>query len=101
MSTDAAVCGVLAAAVALADPTLVVLGGTWGSEPAVLDAVAAAFAQLPRHVPVRPAQLADAPSLTGARAHALHELRTVITTAAPGRAAPLGRVTPGRRTDDR
>ncbi|QJY45342.1 ROK family transcriptional regulator [Pseudonocardia broussonetiae] len=80
-----AVCGVLAAAVALSDPALVVLGGAWGIEPAVLDAVTAEFARLPRHVPVRAARLTDAPSLTGARTHALHELRTVITTAAPGR----------------
>jgi predicted NBD/HSP70 family sugar kinase len=34
-----AICGVLAAAVALADPDLVVVGGTWGSDPAVLDAI--------------------------------------------------------------
>ena len=76
-----AVCALLAAVVAFADPALVVVGGTWGTEAAVLDAVADAFGRLPRHVPIRPALLTDAPSLAGARSHALHELRTVIATA--------------------
>ena len=57
-----AVGGVLAAVVALADPALVVLGGPWGSDPAVLAAVSAAFGALPRHVPVRaPASPASRP----------------------------------------
>ncbi|MEV4518438.1 ROK family transcriptional regulator [Dactylosporangium sp. NPDC049525] len=76
-----AVGGVLAAVVALADPALIVLGGPWGSRPPVLAAVRAAFARLPRHVPVRPAEGTDEPSLAGARAHALHSLRDAIIAA--------------------
>jgi hypothetical protein len=71
-----AVAGVLAAAVALADPAHVVLGGPWGSR--VSDAVGAAFARFPRHVPVRPAAVADEASLAGARTHALQSLRDAI-----------------------
>ena len=75
-----AVCALLAAAVAFSDPALVVLAGGWGAEPAVLDAITTAFERLPRHVPIRAAQLTDRPSLTGARNHALDELRTAIVT---------------------
>ncbi|WP_326999739.1 ROK family transcriptional regulator [Dactylosporangium sp. NBC_01737] len=73
-----AVAGVLAAVVALADPALVVLGGPWGSDPAVLAAVSAAFGALPRHVPVRAPACTGEPSLTGARTHALATLRAAI-----------------------
>lgn len=75
-----AICGVLAAVVALSDPAVVVLGGTWGGAPLVLDAIAAEFERLPRHVPIRAARLTDAPSLAGARNHALHELQAAIAT---------------------
>ncbi|MFC5004320.1 ROK family transcriptional regulator [Dactylosporangium cerinum] len=74
-----AVAGVLAATVALADPAHIVLGGPWGSE--VTGAVGAAFAHLPRHVPVRPAAVADEASLAGVRAHALRSLRDAIVAA--------------------
>jgi predicted NBD/HSP70 family sugar kinase len=74
-----ATCGVLAALVALADPELVVIGGTWGRSPVVLDAVATRFADLPRHVPIRAARLSEQASLTGARAQALDALRADIT----------------------
>lgn len=77
-TVSGAVCGVLAALVALADPELVVVGGTWGADPVVLDAVAARFADLPRHVPVRPARLTGRAALHGARAHALDALRAAI-----------------------
>jgi predicted NBD/HSP70 family sugar kinase len=73
-----AVCGVLAAAVAFADPELVVIGGTWGTDPAVLDAIATGFRHLPRHVPIRAARVTDQPALAGARQHALDELRATI-----------------------
>jgi len=75
-----AICGVLAAVVAFADPQLMVIGGTWGRDPVVLNTIAAEFARLPRHVPIRPARLANEPSLVGARNQALHELRTAITS---------------------
>ena len=75
-----AICGVLAAVVAFSDPAIVVIGGTWGTAPVVLDTIAAEFERLPRHVPIRAARLTDAPSLAGARNHALHELKAVIAT---------------------
>jgi len=75
-----AVCGVLAAVVAFCDPELVIIGGTWGTAPVVLDAIAAQFERLPRHVPIRAARFTDAPSLAGARNHALHELQAAIAT---------------------
>ncbi len=73
-----AISGVLAAVVALVDPELIVIGGSWGSQPAVLDAISAEFQRLPRHVPIRAAKLADEPSLAGARGHALRGLRSAI-----------------------
>jgi predicted NBD/HSP70 family sugar kinase len=75
-----AVTGVLSAAVALADPGLVVLGGSWGAHPAMLEAVREDFGAQPRCVPVRAAAVLDEPSLRGARAHAVHELRAAVLT---------------------
>ena len=81
-----AVSGALAALVALADPELVITGGPWGSHPAILDAITACTARLPRHVPVRGAELTDNPSLAGARTDALSRLRSdIITRPRPGR----------------
>jgi predicted NBD/HSP70 family sugar kinase len=74
----AAVTDVLTAVVALTDPALIVIGGTWGSHPAILNSIATEFARQPRHVPVQAARLTNQPSLTGARDHALHELRAAI-----------------------
>jgi predicted NBD/HSP70 family sugar kinase len=82
-----AICGVLAALVALTDPRLVVVGGTWGTHPAVLQAVSDRSGRLPRPAPVRGASVATEPSLAGARHQALHGLRAVILnrgTAHPG-----------------
>lgn len=73
-----AISGVLAALVALVDPELIVIGGSWGSQPAVLDAISAEFQRLPRHVPIGAAKLTDEPSLAGARGHALRGLRSAI-----------------------
>ncbi|PRY48992.1 putative NBD/HSP70 family sugar kinase [Geodermatophilus tzadiensis] len=75
-----AVCGVVAALVAVTDPRLVVVGGAWGSHPAVLQAVSDRAAGLPRHVPLRPARVTTGPALGGARAAALRDLRAVIST---------------------
>ncbi|MCQ4080860.1 ROK family transcriptional regulator [Streptomyces sp. RB6PN25] len=81
-----AVCGVLAAAVALADPQLVVIGGTWGADPAMIETIREQFARSPRHVPIATA-LVQAPELAGARARAADELRSaIITTARSGHA---------------
>ena len=73
-----AICGVLAALVVLADPRLVVIGGTWGTHPAVLEAIAGEFGRLPRHVPLRVARVTTEPSLAGARRQAVHDLRAAI-----------------------
>jgi predicted NBD/HSP70 family sugar kinase len=77
-----AVCGVLAAAVALADPEVVLVGGPWGRHPAVLAAIAHEFARAPRHVPVEAAAVDDEPALAGAHATALEQLRDAIVAAA-------------------
>ncbi|MHA3701233.1 ROK family transcriptional regulator [Jatrophihabitans sp. YIM 134969] len=74
-----AVTGVVAAAVGLADPAVVVLGGTWGVVPEVVDAVAGGVAGLARPVPVRAAAVVVEPSLSGARAHAVDALRRHVT----------------------
>jgi len=73
-----AISGVLAALVALADPGLVIIGGSWGRHHVIIDAVSTAFARLPRHVPVRAAELTDQPSLAGARSDALGRLHAAI-----------------------
>ncbi|MFD5493796.1 ROK family transcriptional regulator [Streptomyces sp. NPDC127091] len=72
-----AVGGVLAAAVALADPRLIVLGGTWGAEPHIAEAIRERFAELPRSVPVTTARVPE-PELAGARTRAVEALRTAI-----------------------
>jgi predicted NBD/HSP70 family sugar kinase len=76
-----AISGVIAAVVALADPAAVVVGGSWGGHPVVLETVAAATALLPRPAPVRGAQVTAEPSLTGARLDALDRLRAAIAAA--------------------
>jgi predicted NBD/HSP70 family sugar kinase len=82
-----AISGALAAIVALADPELVIIGGSWGSHPAVLHAIAADTARLPWPVPVRGAGLTDNPSLAGARIDALSRLRSDIIAAVRSRSA--------------
>jgi predicted NBD/HSP70 family sugar kinase len=77
-----AIGGVLAAVVALADPGLVIIGGSWGRHPVVMEVISSAFARLPRHVPVRAAELTDQPSLAGARSDAVRRLRSAIVAAA-------------------
>ncbi len=74
-----AVGGVISAAVALTDPAVVIIGGTWGMNPLVLDEVGAACGRLTRPVEVRPARVKGDAPLAGARAHAVHELRSAIT----------------------
>jgi predicted NBD/HSP70 family sugar kinase len=76
-----AVSGVLAAVMALTDPELIIIGGSWGSSPVILDTIAAGTARLPRAVPVRGAELTDNPSLAGARIDALSRLRSDIIAA--------------------
>src|SRR4051794_2385001 len=73
-----AVCGVLSALVALADPAVVVLGGPWG--PALLETIREEFARAPRHVPVEAAAVEAEPALSAARAAALHQLREAVVS---------------------
>jgi predicted NBD/HSP70 family sugar kinase len=75
-----AVCGVISALVAVTDPQSVVVGGAWGTHPAVLQAVSDRAAELPRNVPLRPARITTQPALSGARAEALRDLRAAIST---------------------
>jgi len=82
ITVGTALSGVLAALVAVSDPEVVILGGEWGSHPAVLDTVRAQFGRSPRHVPVRPAAVTGEPALSGARRQALDDLRTAIITLA-------------------
>ena len=77
-----ALSGVLTAITALADPELIIVGGPWGSHPAILDAITAAAAALPQQISVRAAELTTEPSMAGARADALSRLRSSIITAA-------------------
>jgi predicted NBD/HSP70 family sugar kinase len=73
-----AVSGVLAAIVALVDPKVIVIGGEWGSQPSIVEAIRTAFADQPRSVPVRPARVTTEPALAGARTDALERLRAEI-----------------------
>jgi predicted NBD/HSP70 family sugar kinase len=82
-----AVVGVLSAVVALTDPAVVLVGGSWGRHPSVLAAVAREFADAPRDVPVQAAAVNDEPALAAARETALQQLRDAIVTAAPRRSA--------------
>ncbi|MFG2040092.1 ROK family protein [Dactylosporangium sp. NPDC048998] len=92
----AAVAGVVAAIVALADPGRVVVGGTWG--PSLLDAIGAAVAELPRAVPLQAAAAKD-PAQAGARRDALDRLRAAIVADAAqdgGARAGLAATDPSR-----
>jgi predicted NBD/HSP70 family sugar kinase len=65
-----------------ADPELIVIGGSWGAHPLILDAISTEFTRMPRHVALRAATLTTEPSLAGARADALDRLRASIVAAA-------------------
>lgn len=83
-----AVGGVLSAAVALADPQLIVLGGAWGTEPAMVRAIGRQFAEAPRHVPVVAAEVAE-PEIAGALAQGVQDLRDrIIASPRQGRGEP-------------
>lgn len=74
-----AVVDVLAAAVALTDPRLVVVGGSWGTHPPLIEAIRDQFAGRPRQVPVESATVLEQAPLDGARRRAVEDLRSVIT----------------------
>jgi predicted NBD/HSP70 family sugar kinase len=75
----AAVAGVVAAVVALADPLEVVVGGSWG--PQLIDSIRTAAARMPRPVPLRAAEPAAEPVLAAVRADALRRLRSAVVGA--------------------
>ena len=77
-----AICDVLAALVALSDPALVIIGGTWGSDADILTAIKARSRELPRTTAIETAGVQHEPSLTGARREALEQLRRTITSSA-------------------
>jgi predicted NBD/HSP70 family sugar kinase len=88
-----AVTGIIAALIALADPEVVILGGSWGNHPVLGRAIRDHLTRLPRSVALRPATVHDQPALTGARQRAIHQLRDTIITAVmptPGPAAHDG-----------
>ncbi|NUO36364.1 MAG: hypothetical protein HOQ27_15045 [Dermatophilaceae bacterium] len=73
-----AVCGVLSAAVAIADPEMVVVGGAWGRDTRFVAELSRQVGGLPRPVRMVPARVGPEPPLTGARSAALEQLRDVI-----------------------
>jgi predicted NBD/HSP70 family sugar kinase len=77
-----AVCDVLAALVALCDPAVVIIGGTWGSDRGIMTAIKARSRELPRSVAMDTPSVQHEPSLAGARNEALEQLRSTITTSA-------------------
>jgi predicted NBD/HSP70 family sugar kinase len=78
-SLGQAIGGALSAAVGLTDPAVIVIGGSWGTHPAVLDAVMAHCGRLARPPALRPSAFTTNMALIGARAHALTQLRRSIT----------------------
>jgi predicted NBD/HSP70 family sugar kinase len=73
-----AICDVIAGLIAFTDPQLVVIGGTWGPHPALLERVDEELRRQPRQVEIRGARVTTEPSLTGARHHALEQLRRSV-----------------------
>lgn len=73
-----AIAGAMMAAVALADPERIVVGGTWGRSPLVIEALGSEFGRLPRQVEVVATTVGDDPELLGARAAGLVRLRDLI-----------------------
>jgi hypothetical protein len=66
-------------AAALTDPAVVIIGGPWGTDPLILEAVRAACERLARPVAIRPAMVTGNAPLAGARERAVHELQSAIT----------------------
>lgn len=74
----AAVCGVLVTIVSLTDPELIIVGGSWGTDEGLIEAVVERLRDQPRRTAVRAATTsADAP-LTAVRAFALAALRREV-----------------------
>jgi predicted NBD/HSP70 family sugar kinase len=102
-----AITGVVAALVALADPEVVILGGSWGTHPLLRRAIDAHLARLPRSARLRAAAVVEHPALAGARRRAIHRLRDTIIASShtessadrrPGPRSALERNTTGFRS---
>jgi predicted NBD/HSP70 family sugar kinase len=74
-----AIAGVISAAIALTDPSTIVVGGPWGTHSAVQKSLHAHVAKLSRRPTVRPAAITTGAPLAGARAEAIAALRRSIT----------------------
>lgn len=74
-----ALAGVVSAVVALTDPAVIVVGGTWGMDPAVLGSIREHGRQSARKPTLRPAAAGGNAALAGARCQAVAELRSTIT----------------------
>ena len=83
----AAVTDVVTALVALTDPREVVLGGPWGGDRSVVDAVRERVRGAKRPVVVSPATVPDA-ALAGARSRAVASLRSHLVDRGAGPATP-------------
>jgi predicted NBD/HSP70 family sugar kinase len=70
-----AVTDAILAAIAFTDPETILVGGEWG--PSLVPAIAEEAARTPRPVPVTTVTAENTP-LTGARTHAIADLRTAI-----------------------
>jgi predicted NBD/HSP70 family sugar kinase len=81
-----AVGGVISAAVAFSDPSVIVLGGAWGTMDVVARTVVAQAGQLARPIAVEQAHVIDRPALAGARAAAVELLRNDLLHRARGQA---------------
>ena len=74
-----AVAGALSSVVALTDPQGLLLGGPWGSDPALIDAVAARLDPVAgADLVLRPAALTDAPDRVGTRLRAVAAARRAV-----------------------
>ncbi|CAM3508797.1 ROK family transcriptional regulator [Nocardioides zeicaulis] len=73
-----AIVGAMMAAIALADPECIVVGGSWGRSTLVIEALGAEFARLPRQVAVVGTTLGADPDFCGARDAGLDQLRDLI-----------------------
>jgi predicted NBD/HSP70 family sugar kinase len=73
-----AISGAMLAAIALADPEAIVMGGSWGRDSHVIDALRTEFARAPRQVAVVASILEPDPEFGGARDAGLERLRRLV-----------------------
>ena len=73
-----AIAGAIMAAIALADPECIVVGGTWGRDLQIVEALREQFKNAPRQVPIVASALDTEPDLDGARTAGLNRLQDQI-----------------------